>query len=57
VFVATEVDAFPDPNADGKAVPGDTITDTVTITNTGNQTPQESVDEVFSGQQRPASIE
>src|SRR5438270_5609052 len=34
-ITATKVDAFPDPNADGKADPGETITYTVTISNTG----------------------
>jgi Bacterial Ig domain/Calx-beta domain/Lamin Tail Domain len=32
---ATKTDAFPDPNSDGKAAPGETITYTVTITNSG----------------------
>jgi hypothetical protein len=34
-ITATKVDSFPDPNANGKAEPGDTITYTVTINNTG----------------------
>lgn len=34
-ITATKVDSFPDPDADGKALPGDTITYTVTIQNTG----------------------
>jgi hypothetical protein len=34
-ITATKVDAFPDPNSDGKAEPGETITYTVTITNSG----------------------
>ena len=32
---ATKVDSFPDPNIDGKADPGETITYTTTITNSG----------------------
>ncbi|MDT5157790.1 MAG: hypothetical protein QOH51_2147 [Acidobacteriota bacterium] len=36
VITATKVDAFPDPDADGKAAPGATITYTVTISNTGD---------------------
>ncbi|HEX8501085.1 MAG TPA: immunoglobulin-like domain-containing protein [Pyrinomonadaceae bacterium] len=32
---ATKADAFPDPDNDGKALPGDTITYTVQITNSG----------------------
>jgi hypothetical protein len=35
VITATKVDAFPDPDADGKAAPGATITYTVTVSNTG----------------------
>ena len=34
-ITATKVDSFPDPNGNGKAEPGDTITYTVTITNSG----------------------
>jgi hypothetical protein len=34
-ITATLVDAFPDPNLNGKAEPGDTITYTATISNTG----------------------
>jgi hypothetical protein len=36
IITATKVDSFPDPNANGKAEPGDTITYTVTISNTGS---------------------
>jgi hypothetical protein len=36
VITATKDDAFPDPDNDGKALPGDTITYTVKITNTGD---------------------
>jgi hypothetical protein len=36
VITATKVDSFPDPNSNGKAEPGDTVTYTVTITNTGD---------------------
>src|SRR3569832_698029 len=32
---ATKVDSFPDPDADGKAAPGETITYDVNITNNG----------------------
>src|SRR5437870_1881302 len=35
VITATKVDAYPDPNADGKADPGETITYTINISNTG----------------------
>lgn len=35
-ITATKVDSFPDPNANGKAEPGDTVTYTVTITNSGS---------------------
>src|SRR2546423_3424293 len=35
IITATKTDSFPDPNADGKADPGETITYTVTIANTG----------------------
>src|SRR5437016_11462663 len=35
VVTATKVDSFPDPNADGKADPGETITYTINISNTG----------------------
>src|SRR5205085_11981285 len=35
VITATKTDSYPDPNADGKADPGETITYTVTISNTG----------------------
>ncbi|MFL6254753.1 MAG: PxKF domain-containing protein [Pyrinomonadaceae bacterium] len=35
LITATKSDAFPDPDNDGKAVPGDTITYTVQITNSG----------------------
>ena len=34
-ITATKVDSFPDPNSNGKAEPGDTITYTVTISNAG----------------------
>jgi len=34
-ITATKTDAFPDPDNDGRAVPGDTITYTVQITNNG----------------------
>jgi hypothetical protein len=34
-ITATKVDSFPDPNLNGKAEPGDTVTYTVTITNSG----------------------
>lgn len=36
IITATKSDAFPDPDNDGKAVPGDTITYTVQITNSGS---------------------
>ncbi|HEX8282295.1 MAG TPA: PxKF domain-containing protein [Pyrinomonadaceae bacterium] len=36
IISATKTDAFPDPDNDGKAVPGDTITYTVQITNSGS---------------------
>ncbi|HST53042.1 MAG TPA: Ig-like domain-containing protein [Pyrinomonadaceae bacterium] len=36
IITATKVDAFPDPNSDGKADPGETITYTVTVSNTGS---------------------
>src|SRR2546421_125482 len=35
VITATKTDSYPDPNADGMADPGETITYTVTINNTG----------------------
>ena len=35
VVTATKVDSFPDPNADGKADPGETITYTINISNAG----------------------
>ena len=35
-ITATKADSFPDPNANGKAEPGDTITYTVTISNAGS---------------------
>src|SRR2546423_11019657 len=35
IIAATKTDSFPDLNADGKADPGETITYTVTISNTG----------------------
>src|ERR1043166_5599293 len=34
-IVATKTDSFPDPDADGKAAPGETITYDVNITNSG----------------------
>lgn len=36
LITATKTDAFPDPDNDGKAVPGDTITYTVQINNNGS---------------------
>jgi hypothetical protein len=36
VITATKVDSFPDPDGDGKVSPGQTITYSVTITNTGS---------------------
>src|SRR5215212_5902859 len=36
LITATKSDAFPDPDMDGKAVPGDTITYTVQIANSGS---------------------
>jgi hypothetical protein len=36
VITATKDDSFPDPDNDGKALPGDTITYTVTVKNTGD---------------------
>src|SRR5689334_19228279 len=35
-ITATKSDSFPDPDSDGRAVPGDTITYTVQITNSGS---------------------
>ena len=35
VVTATKVDSYPDPNADGKADPGETITYTINISNAG----------------------
>ncbi|MDT4953956.1 MAG: hypothetical protein QOJ02_2094 [Acidobacteriota bacterium] len=35
VITATKTDSFPDPNSDGKAEPGDTITYDVNVSNTG----------------------
>lgn len=35
LITATKSDAFPDPDSDGKAVPGDTITYTVQVNNSG----------------------
>src|SRR5690349_21214861 len=35
VISATKTDSFPDPNSDGKAEPGDTITYDVNVSNSG----------------------
>jgi uncharacterized repeat protein (TIGR01451 family) len=35
IITATKVDSFPDPDGDGKVTPGQTITYSVTLTNTG----------------------
>ncbi|MBV9928792.1 MAG: cadherin-like domain-containing protein [Acidobacteria bacterium] len=43
VISATKVDSFPDPNGNGKAEPGDTITYTVTITNSSPTDPATGV--------------
>ncbi|HEX6623948.1 MAG TPA: Ig-like domain-containing protein, partial [Pyrinomonadaceae bacterium] len=44
-LTATKVDSFADPDNDGKALPGDTITYTVTITNSG---PDDATNVVFN---------